>query len=110
MAYLEQRRRTEHLGDFGAEAGEGVLVEEDILLDLFRDVVNGARIAQPEGISSVLEAGVDACYPLDDSVGSEEVESFGLLLGDRHGGGKELEERRGGSRSVAGSDDWSAEE
>lgn len=55
MADLEERRNGEALVQLGAQAGEGLVGEEDAPLDLRGDVVDGAGVAQAERCSAVLE-------------------------------------------------------
>lgn len=43
---LEERSDAEGLGQVGAKAGKGQVVEEDIALDFLGDVVDGAGVAQ----------------------------------------------------------------
>lgn len=55
---LEERRHAEGLGEVGAQAREGQVVEEDITLHLLCNVFDGARVGQPEGFPPRLERGV----------------------------------------------------
>ena len=52
---LEQRRDAKGLCEVGAQAGEGQIVEEDIALDLSRNVLDCARVAEAQCFSPLLE-------------------------------------------------------
>ena len=59
MADLEEREHREALAQLGTQAREGLVGEEDIPLDLLRDLINCARIAQSQRSSSLLKGPVD---------------------------------------------------
>lgn len=48
MRYLEQGREAEGFGEVGLDAGEHVVVEEDIALDLLGQVLNRAGVGEAE--------------------------------------------------------------
>lgn len=70
MADLEKRRNGEALVQLCAQAGEGLVGEEDVPLDLSGDVVDGAGVAQAEGCSSVLERPVCVQNGVEDAAGA----------------------------------------
>lgn len=53
---MEQRVQAKCLGEVGAETGEHVVVEEDIALDFFGEVLNGSGIRKAEFCASLLES------------------------------------------------------
>lgn len=55
MADLEERQDGKALVELGAQAGEGLVGEEDIALHLLRYRINGARVSQTQRISPRLE-------------------------------------------------------
>lgn len=55
MADLEKRRNGEALVQLGAQAGEGLVGEEDAPLNLGGDVVDGSGVAKAKRRSPVLE-------------------------------------------------------
>lgn len=58
MAYLEQRVDGKALVEFGAQAGESLVGEENIALDLSCDPIDRSRIAQPQCFSSLLKGSI----------------------------------------------------
>lgn len=79
MRDLEHGRGAEGLCKLGAETGEAQVVQEDIALDLLRDVLHGARVGQTERLSPLMEGGVDIVESREDAVVRDEV-GDGLLL------------------------------
>lgn len=55
MADLKERVYGEALVELGAQAGEGLVLEEDTALDLLGDLINCAGVAQAECCSSRVE-------------------------------------------------------
>ena len=62
MRGLEHWRDREGFGDVGAQAGEHGVGKEDIALDLFRYVVDGAGVGKAKGVSAKLEGIVYSSY------------------------------------------------
>jgi len=69
VADLEERRYREALIQLCAQAGERLVGEEHIPLDLFRDVVHCAWIAQPKCCSSLLKGSVCVKEDVEDAIG-----------------------------------------
>lgn len=59
MRNLEHGSGAEGLCELGAQAREAQVVQEDIALHLLGDVLDGARVGQPKGLSPALEGGID---------------------------------------------------
>lgn len=55
MAYLEEGVNGKALVQFRAQTGEGEVVEKDSSLHLPIDLIHGARVAETERCSSVVE-------------------------------------------------------
>ena len=82
MADLEDGVQAETLIELGAQAGESLVGEEDVALHLLGDLFNGARVAEAERRSSVLEGPVCVEYDIEDGVGRRRRR----LAGDFEGG------------------------
>lgn len=67
MADLKQRADGKTLVQLCSKTRECLVGEENISLDLFRDVVDCTRVAQAEGCSSFLDARIDIEYGVDDT-------------------------------------------
>lgn len=72
MGDLEQGVQAESLGEVGTDAGEHVVVEENIALDLLGQTLNGTRVGQTK-LGPALGEGVDGITQRGrDWVGEEE--------------------------------------
>lgn len=74
MAYLKQRVDGKALVQFGAQAGKGLVGEEDIPLHLSRNAINVARIAQSQRRPSVLEGSVCVEDAVEEGIGAHGLE------------------------------------
>ena len=120
MADLEQGGYAEALVELGAQAGEGLVGEEDVALDLLGDLVDCAGVGQSEQRSPVLEGvvcgeegvehGIGAlrgqcCWDGGDFIDGGGDDQDRLFHGDgRHRGrsGLECVSRRGEGLSLLG--------
>lgn len=72
MRHLEQRRHAEDLCQVGTDAGEHVVVEEDIALDFLGQRLNCARVVQAELCPPLGEVIDGISYCSGDGVGEDE--------------------------------------
>lgn len=59
---VEQRRITERLVEFRAEAAEHEVVQENIACGFFANVFQLAWVRETESLSAILERIIDVCY------------------------------------------------
>ena len=77
---LEHGCGAEGLCELGAQAREAQVVQEDVALHLFGNVLDGARVGKSEGLSPLLEGSVDIVEPCKDAVVVRDDVGHGLLL------------------------------
>lgn len=68
MAYLEQRVDGEALVQFGAQARECLVGEEDIALDLLRYLINCAGVAEAKRLPSRLNGSICVEHGIQEAV------------------------------------------
>lgn len=85
VRHLEQRRHAEDLCQVGTDAGEHVVVEEDIALDFLGQRLDCARVAQAELCSPLGEVVDGISYCSGDGVGEDEGPQ--CIHGGGHDGG-----------------------
>lgn len=85
VRHLEQRRHAEDLCQVGTDAGEHVVVEEDIALDFLGQCLDCARVAQAELCSPLGEVVEGISYCSGDGVGEDEGPQ--CVHGGGHDGG-----------------------